>query len=204
MAMDTKRLLRVIIVYIILILSTWLLTQIVTISVYYYLGNQWLVKDSSNLQMSYELDAFLDKHVFSELKAKEEMIRKFDNLSPKDKSDFKAILLKSVKLEDVMKFSSIFTVCVIVFSLIGLTSGLLTRSWIPAGIFPIVILLTYPFRHFLIYGYMSGSQKLITVLVGQFATCYLFAYLGAVIANRFLNRRNANMPVHSDAPEGSA
>jgi hypothetical protein len=185
MAMDNKRLFKTIIVYIILIPVTWILSAIVTGGVYGYIGGQRIAKAYSDTQLGNEVSEFMKKHGFSASMTKEESERQFEKLSPQDKAEFQRILFNKVETEDIMSFGSIFTVCVIVFSFIGLLSGLLTKMWVPAGIFPIIALLIDPIRRFIVLGYMSSSQKIITVLIAQFAICYVFAYLGSLFANRF-------------------
>jgi hypothetical protein len=202
--MDNKRFFKVIIIYIILIPVTWILSAAVTGGVYGFIGGKRIAKAYSDTQLGNEMSDFMKKHGFSESMTKEESQQQFEKLSPQDKAEFKRILFKRVATDDILDFGSIFAICVIVFSFIGLLSGLFTRIWIPAGIFPIVALLIDPIRHFIVYGYMSSSQRVITTVFGQFAICYAFAYLGALLAKRFSKNKGTNLPVHSDAPKGGA
>lgn len=202
--MDLKRFSKLFIVYMILIPATWLLSVMVTGGVGGYIGGQRIAKAYSDTQTSNELCAFMKKHGFTESMTKEESKLQFDKLTPQEKAEFRKILFSSVKIDDIFGFGSIFAICVIVFSFIGFLSGILTKMWIPAGIFPIVVLSLDPIRHFIVYGYMSSSQKVITIVIGQFVICYVFAYLGALLAKRFSKNKGINLPVHSDAPTGGA
>ena len=121
---------------------------------------------------------------------KEESKLQFEKLSPQERAELKKIVASTVKVEDMFNFGSIFVICVIVFSFIGLLSGILTKTWIPAGVFPLVVLSLDPLRQFIVYGYMTTGQKVITVLVGQFIICYAFAYLGVVLAKRFSKKKS--------------
>ncbi len=183
--MDNKRLLKIVIVYLLMVPVTWLLSAMVYGGAYGYIGGKRIAKAYSETDLGNELCDFLKKRGFSDTMTKEESKRLFENLSPQDKAEFRRILFSKVKTDDIVSFGFIFAVCAIVFSLTGFLSGLLTRIWIPAGIFPITALLISPLRRFIVLGYMSGVQKVITVLVAQFAACYAFAYLGSLLAKRF-------------------
>jgi hypothetical protein len=203
--MNLKRFSKLFIVYMILIPAAWLLSIMVAGGVGGYIGGQMIAKAYSDPQTSNELCEFMKKHGFTASMAKEESRLQFEKLSPQEKAEYKKILFKSVKIDDIFGFGSIFVICVIVFSFIGFLSGILTKMWIPAGIFPIIVLsLEDPLRHFIVYGFMSNIQKVITVVIGQFIICYVFAYIGALLAKRFSKNKNTNLPVHSDAPKGGA
>ncbi|HWR71885.1 MAG TPA: hypothetical protein VN604_01815 [Nitrospirota bacterium] len=198
--MDPKKIAKIIIVYLLLIPITWLLSVMVTGGVGGYIAGQRIAKAYSDPQTSNELSAFMKKHGFADSMTKKESKLHYEKLSPQEKAEFKKIISSSVKVEDMFNFGSIFVICVIVFSFIGILSGILTKTWIPAVVFPLVVLSLDPLRQFIVYGYMTTSQKVITVLVGQFIICYAFAFLGVAIANRFSRIRGTNLPVHSDAP----
>jgi hypothetical protein len=185
MTMDNKRLLKTVIVYIILIPVTWILSAVVTGGVYGYISGQRIAEAYCDTQLGNEVSAFMKKHGFSDSMTKKEAKLKFDKLSPQDKAEFHRILFNIVKTDDIMSFGSIFTACVIIFSVTGFLSGILTKMWIPAGVFPLFVLLVDPIRHIIVLDYMSASQKVITVLIAQFAVCYVFAYLGSLLANRY-------------------
>ncbi len=203
--MDPKKIAKLIIVYIVLIPVTWLLSIMVTGGVGGYIGGQRIAKAYADPQTSDELRAFMKKHGFADSMTKEESKHQLEKLSPQERAEYRKILLRSVKIDDIFDFGSVFIICVLVFSFIGLLSGILTKIWMPVGIFPIVVLSLDPIRQFIVFGYMTTSQKVITVLVGQFVTCYAFAYLGAVVAKRFSRKkRRINMSAHSDAPQSGA
>ena len=187
--MDSKELLKLIIVYMILIPVTWLLSVMVTGGVGGYISGQRIAKAYSDPQTSNELGAFMKKHGFTASMTNEESKLQFEKLSPQEKAEFKKIIPSSVKVEDMFSFGSIFVICVIVFSIIGFLSGILTKTWIPVGIFPLIVLSLDPLRQFIVYGYMGTGQKVITVLVGQFATCYALAYSGVLVAKRFSRKK---------------
>lgn len=187
--MDPKKIAKLLIVYMILIPVTWIFSVMVTGGVGGLIGGQLIVKAYSEPQSNNELGAFMKQHGFTESMTKEESKLQFERLSPQERAELKKIVAKTVKVEDMFNFGSIFVICVIVFSFIGLLSGILTKTWIPAGVFPLVVLSLDPLRQFIVYGYMNTSQKVITVLVGQFIICYAFAYLGVVIAKRFSRKK---------------
>jgi hypothetical protein len=154
-----------------------------------YIGGQRIAKAYADPQTSNELRAFMNTHGFSESITKEESKLQFEKLSKEEKAEYKKILFKSIKIDDMFNFGSIFVICVIVFSIIGFLSGFLTKTWIPVGIFPLIVLSLDPLRLFIVYGYMTTGQKVITVLVGQFATSYALAYSGVLVAKRFSKKK---------------
>ena len=203
--MDSKKIAKLIIVYIILIPFTWLLSAMVTGGVGGYIAGQKIAKAYSDPQSINELRVFMNSRGLSASMTKEESELQFEKLSKEENEEFKKIVIKSIKVDDMYNFSSVFVISVIVFSIIGFLSGILTKTWFPVGIFPLIALSLDPLRQFIVYGYMCTGQKVITVLVGQFATCYALAYAGVLVAKRFKKRnRGTNLPVHSDAPEGGA
>jgi len=203
--MDLKRFSKLFIVYIILIPVAWLLSFMVAGGVGGYIGGQMIAKAYSDPQTSNELCEFMKKHGLTESMTKEESKLQFEKLSSQEKAEYRKILFREVKIDDIFDFGSIFVICVIVFSFIGFFSGVLTKLWVPAGIFPIIVLsLEDPIRRFIVYGFMPNTQKVITVVIGQFIICYVFAYIGALLAKRFSKNKGTNLPVHSDAPKGGA
>jgi len=182
--MDPKKIAKLLIIYMILIPITWILSVMVTGGVGGY-GGQRIAKAYSDPQPGNELGAFMKQHGLTESMTKEESKLQYEKLSPQERADFKKIVAKTAKVEDMFNFRSIFVICVIVFSIIGFLSGILTKTWIPVGIFPLIVLSLDPLRQFIVYGYMTASQKIITVLGGQFLICYAFAYLGVAMAKRF-------------------
>jgi hypothetical protein len=184
-----KRFVKMFIVYIILIPVTWILSVVVAGGVYGYIGGQRIAKVYSERQPGDELSEFMKKHYFSQSMTKDEAILQFKKLSPQDKAEYKRILFSKIKIDDIESFGSIFIICLIVCGLIGALSGILTRMWLPAGIFPLIILSLDPIRHYIIYGYMSLGQKIITVLFAQFVSCYIFAYLGSLLAKKFSRKK---------------
>ncbi len=200
--MDPKKIAKLFIVYMILIPVAWFLSIMVTGGVGSYIAGQKMDQAYSDPQTSNELGLFMKKHGFAESMTKEESKIQYQKLSRQDKAEYRKILSRSVKPEDMFSFGSVFVICVIVFSFIGFISGIFTKIWISAGIFPILVLsLEDTIRQFTLFGYMTKSQKVITVFVGQFVTCYAFAYFGALISKDSQERnRGTNLPVHSDAP----
>ncbi len=187
--MDPKKIAKLLIVYLILIPVTWIFSVMVTGGVGGYIGGQRIAKAYSDPQSNNELGAFMKQHGFTESMTKEESKLQYEKLSPQERAELKKIVAKTAKVEDMFSFGSIFVICLIDFSFIGFLSGILTKTWIPAGIFPLVVLSLDPLRQFIVYGYMTTSQKVISVLVGQFIICYAFAFLGVATANRFSRKK---------------
>jgi hypothetical protein len=177
----------------ILIPVAWLLSVMVAGGVGSYIAGQRIDQAYSNPQTRNELSSFMKKNGFAESTTKEEYKIQYQKLSPQDKFEYRKILSRSAKAEDMFSFGAVFVICVIVFSFLGFLSGILTKMWIPAGIFPILVLsLEDPIRQFTFLGYMTTSQKIITILVGQFLTCYAFAYFGVLISKRFSRKKQRN------------
>jgi hypothetical protein len=174
----------------ILLPVAWLLSIMVSGFVGSYIAGQKMDQAYSDPQTRNALDLFMKNHGFAESMTTEEYKLQYQKLSRQDKTEYRNILSTSVKGEDMFSFGSVFVIGVIVFGIIGILSGILTTMWIPAGIFPILVLsLENPLRHFTFLGYMTTNQKVITVLISQFMTCYAFAYFGALISKRFSRKK---------------
>lgn len=180
-----------IIVYLVLLPVMWLLTEAVWGGLHGALGGIKIGKSLQDPTKLNEVTAFMKKHGISESASKEESKSWVENLSPEDKAEFQKIVMQSVRIEEIVTFGSAFVVCLIVFGLIGLISGALTKTWIFAGIFPgISFVLNNPVIRFQSILHISFNQKIIMVLVGQFLACYAFAFIGAFLCNAIKKRKH--------------
>lgn len=183
--MDDKKISRFILVYFLLIPVMWLLTEAVWGGVHGALGGIKIGKSFQDPKKLNEVTAFMKKHGISESASKSESKAWIENLSPEDKKEFERIVMQSVILEEIVTFGSALAVCVIVFGLIGLISGAVTKTWLFVGIFPgISFLLNNPVIRFKSILHISDSQKIIMVLIGQVFAIYVFAFLGASLCKR--------------------
>ena len=181
---------RLLIVYLLLIPVMWLLTEGVWGGLHGALGGIKIGKSFQDPSKLNEVTAFMKKHGISESASRSESKAWLENLSPEDKKEFENIIMQSVKMEEIVTFGSAFFVCLIVFGLIGLISGALTKTWIFAGIFPgISFALNNPVIRFQSILHISLNQKIIMVLVGQFLATYFFAFAGSYLCNRMKNRK---------------
>ena len=188
--MDNKKLRRVIVVYFLLIPLMWLLTETVWAGLHGVLGGLKIGKALQNPQRSEEIKAFLKQHGLSEKASRKESKEWFEKLTSEEKKEFQELIAKSVDIKNVAGFGSTFSVCVIVFGIIGILSGLLTKVWITAGIFPLIsFLLNNPVLRFGVIRNMPLSQKAIIVLGSQFLACYILAYIGATLSVKVATRR---------------
>ncbi len=188
--MDDNKLSRFILVYFLLIPVMWLLTEAVWGGLHGAFGGIKIGKALQDPKKLNEVTAFMKKHGLSESASKDESKSWVENLSPEDKAKLQKLVMQSVRIEDIVTFGSAFVVCLIVFGLIGLISGALTKTWLFAGIFPgVSFVLNNPVIHFRSILNISLNQKIIMVLVGQFLASYVFAFTGAYLCNRMKKRK---------------
>jgi len=183
--MNNGKLKRIILVYMVLIPVMWILTEGVWGGLHGILIGSKIGMALREPQKSTELINFMKEHGITESTSKEEAESWTKNLSQKDREQFQVILLKTISEKNLVSFGSALAVCIIVFGLIGLVSGALTKTWLFAGIFPgISFVLNNPVIRFQSILHISLNQKIIIVLVGQFLACYIFAFTGAYLCNR--------------------
>lgn len=202
--MDDNKISRFILVYFLLIPVMWLLTEAVWGGLHGALGGIKIGKSLQDPKKLTEVTAFMKKHGISESATKDESKSWVENLSADDKEEFQKLVMQSVRIEDIVTFGSAFLVCLIVFGLIGLISGALTKTWLFAGIFPgISFVLNNPVIRFQAILNIPLHQKIIMVLVGQFLACYVFAFIGAFLCNAIKKRKqqkkeSLNKPIETD------
>jgi len=77
-----------------------------------------------------------------------------------------------------------------VLGIVGFFSGFLARSWLLAGVVSAFsFLATAQFALLPMPGELSGPQKIIVLVLIQFAICYLLAYCGARLGLRRLQKK---------------
>jgi hypothetical protein len=178
--MDKKKIIRFVLVYILLIPVIWFLSAAVWGGVHGVLIGTTIGKNLQDPKKLNEVKEFMKKHGLSESASKEESKSWVENLSPEDKAEFQKLAMPSFKIENVVTFDSALVVCLIVFGIVGLISGLATKTWLLSGILPAISLLPIsPISKFRCILHISIEQKIILVLLGQFLVCYIFAYIGA-------------------------
>ena len=156
-------------------------------------------------QKSAEIMKFMKEHGITEAASKQQAESWIENLPQRDKEQFQRIILKSIKEKGFVTFGSAFAVCVIVFGLLGLISGALTKTWHFVGFFPAIsFLINNPVIRFRAILPIPLSQKVAIVLVGQFLACYLFAFLGALLCVKMNKRKqekreSLNKSIETDA-----
>jgi hypothetical protein len=194
--MDRKKIISFVLVYILLIPVIWFLSAAVWGGVHGVLIGTTMGKTLQDKKKSNELNEFMQKHGVSQLTSKEEAKSWFNNLSPEDKTEFQKMVMQSFKIEDVVTFSSAFLVCLIVFGIVGLISGLATKTWLLAGILPAISHLpNSPISRFRCILHISIAQEIILVLLGQFLVCYVFAYIGAKLAIKIAQKKQNKIEV---------
>jgi len=194
--MDGKKIIRFLLVYILLIPIMWIIYSAVWGGVHGVLGGITISKSLQDPQKSNEIIEFTQKHGLSLSASKKESKAWVENLSPKDKAEFQKLAMQSVKIDDIITFGSVFMVSLISFSIIGLISGIATKTWLLVGIFPAIsFLLNFPSSRFHSIANITLEQKIIIVLVGQFLACYFFAILGALLAIRVAQKRQNKIEV---------
>ena len=182
---------RIVLVYLILLPVMWFLTEGVWGGLHGIIGGLQISKSLQNPETSKEISDFMKQHGLSEASSKEQASSWFDNLPETDKSEFQELIAKSSKIDTIAGFGSTFAVSVIVFGIIGLLSGIFTRTWYYVGLLPIIsFIINNPFVRFSVIQNMPLGKKIIIAVVAQFYACYLFAYAGTMIANRAARKKD--------------
>jgi len=108
-----------------------------------------------------------------------------ENLSQDDKKKLQEILMKDWDIQSVVGFWPTAFVCVMIFGIIGLVTGYLTRSWQYALFFPLIsFTLNNPLIRFAVIKNMPVTEKFAVFIFAQVCACYFFAYLGALCAKK--------------------
>lgn len=189
--MQSDKLKRIFLVYMVLIPVMWLLTEAVWGGLHGALLGLKLGKALRNPQTSEEFTAFMKQHGLSEKATQKESEEWFGKLTAKERGEFQGILQKSVDIKNVIGFGSTFAVCVIVFGAVGFIGGIFTRTWIYVGILPLIsFLLNNPIFRFGAIHDMPFGQKAAIVLASQFLACYIFSYAGTMLSMAISKRRH--------------
>ena len=111
-----------------------------------------------------------------------DLTKSYQSLSEEDKREYMKIAKELAKeaIRYVNWFYMTFFVSAVVFGLVGFLGGLFARGWLLAGAVPALSFLTNnPLIRFGMAKGISTFQKVIVVILAQFAVCYLLAYCGA-------------------------
>jgi hypothetical protein len=102
-------------------------------------------------------------------------------------------------LADINWFFVTLFVSVALFGLVGVLGGFVARAWVLAGAVPALSFLTNnPVIRFQMVKDLSTSQKVIVVVLAQFAVCYLLAYCGARLGlKRKQKKQTANQAIEA-------
>jgi hypothetical protein len=112
----------------------------------------------------------------------------YENLSQEDRQE----LMKMSKetLSGTNWFAVTTFVSVVVYGLVGFLGGFIARSWILVGLVPALSFLTNnPIIRFSMAKDLTIVQKVIVVLIAQFAICYILAYYGARLGLKLKQRK---------------
>lgn len=181
---------KTILVYLLLLPVMWLLTEMVWGGVHGLIGGLQIANSLQDPQTSKEITEFMKKHGLSDTMSKEQGTAWLDKLSSKDKAEFEKLIMKSIDTKKLAGFGSTFSVSIIVFGIVGLLSGLFTKTWYYAGLLPLIsFMINNPFVRFSVIQDMPLSEKIIIALLAQFGACYLFAYAGTVISGKLAQRK---------------
>ncbi len=170
---------RVVIVYLIMIPVMMFLTE----AIWGGLHGVFIGFQSRKLLQAPEVRDFMRQHGLKDSMSKEQVNTWMEKLSPKDQAEFQDILCRSTKEEDFINYKTASAACALIFGLVGLTSGALTKTWQFIGFLPLV---SFLFNNPIIrYGAIKNipvTQKIIIILV-QFLAAYTFAFIGAYLCN---------------------
>lgn len=181
---------RIIVVYLLLIPVMWFLIEGVWGGLHGAMAGLKIGMVLRDPQKSADIRKFLEEHGITEATSRKEAGAWLETLSQKDREQFQSIILKSIKEKYLVSFGSALAVCIIVFGFIGLTSGVLTKTWLFAGFFPAIsFLLNNPVIRFRAILHIPPDQRVAIVLLGQFLACYVFAFAGAFTCKAMKKRK---------------
>jgi nitrate reductase gamma subunit len=172
----------------------WLLTEMIWGGVHGLIGGIQIGKSFQNPAMSKEVTDFMKSHGFDEKATKAQVKAWCDNLPEKDKYEWNQLVMQTFDMKKMAGFGSTFAVSAIVFGVVGFLSGILTKTWYYAGVFPLIsFMLNNPFVRFSVIKNMPLGEKIIITLVAQFGVCYLLAYAGALIGRKRITKKDATI-----------
>jgi hypothetical protein len=103
-----------------------------------------------------------------------------NRFSDKDRAELEKMTAEYLRKHNVVTLGSTLFSSALSFGLVAFVTGLLTRSWIFVGLIPLAsFALNNPTTRYGIIADMTFSEKLLVVVLAQFGTSYLLAYLGA-------------------------
>jgi hypothetical protein len=176
---------RAVIVYLLAVALAWVLTPLVW-------GGTGGLAIGLSINLSPEVKqrtaAFLEERGITADTSRADAMNAYQNLSEEDRAQLRQIVGEAMK--NIDWFAMALVASAIVFGLVGFLAGFFARSWLLAGGVPALTLLTYN----LVTGFRLAKalptwQKVVVVVVAQFAVCYLMAYFGAWLGLRMKQRR---------------
>jgi len=184
--MINKRLMRIIVIYIILLPVSWFLIE----AVWGGLHGVLIARNFMSHDVQAKITKLMKERGIPGPKSKADKMNWYENLPKEDKIAYEKLIFQEMDFSKVASFGSTFAVCFIVFGIIGLLVGFFTHEWMYVGIVPLVsFLVNNPIIRFLIIKDMSIIQKVAIILLAQFGVSYLTAYFGMKLAYQISKKK---------------
>ena len=176
---------RAVIVYLLAVALAWVLTPLVWGGTCGVAGGL-LIRRSPDFQQ--KIATFSAEKGINPNTSQAEAEKAYQDLSKEDRQELQEIGREA--MSHTNWFAVTLVASAIVFGLVGFLGGLFARSWLLAGGVPALTLLTYNLvTWFGLAKALPTWQKVVVVVVAQFAVCCLMAYFGAWLGVRMKQRR---------------
>jgi hypothetical protein len=155
--------------------AAWILTSLVWGATCGLVGGLTIAR---NPEYQAKVTSFMKDKGITQDASRSEAHSAVKNLSEADRQELMA--MSKDALSDVNWFPVTIFVSAVVFGLVGFLGGFIARAWFLAGAVPALSFLTNNLVvRFPMAKDLPMLQKVIVVVLAQFAVCYLLAYFGA-------------------------
>lgn len=191
---------RAYVAYLIGLAAAWILTEVVWGATGGIVAGLIVARDP---QYQQKVDSFLKERGVDPQTDAAGARSAYQSLSKEDKEEL--MKLSKEAMAHVNWFCVTLFVSAVVFGLVGFLGGLFSRAWLLAGAVPALSFLTNnPVVRFLLARELPVLQKVIVIVLAQFAVCYCLAYCGARLGLRRQRQRRETVNQSVQPPANSA
>jgi len=178
---------RSMVVCVIAIAAAWILTEVVWGMTGGVVGG---LSIKTNPEYQQKVTAFLQSRGIDTHADMPVLRASYSKLAAEDRKEL--YRMSRDLMRDINWFAVTSFVSVIVFGLVGLLSGIITKAWLLSPLIPAAsFLLNNPIIRFAMARELPAGQKTLVVIL-QFLACCFLAWLGASVATKA--KRNGNSP----------
>lgn len=185
---------RAVVVCVAALAVAWILTEVVWGATGGLVGGLSIAR---NPEYQQRITTFMKDKGATPDASRAEARKAYENLSKEDRQEL--MRMSEEALANINWFLVTLFVSAVVFGLAGFLGGLTARAWVLAGAVPALSFLTNnPVIRFEMAKDLSTVQKVIVVVIAQFAICYLLAYCGAKLGlKRQQKKESANQAIEA-------